>query len=162
MTSVTSWKEQNCSDLNYDATMWTRLTLLLLLVGIANAQPATIAKDWELVRSVPNGFDGTLDLAIIPVTKERDREYYNRVADAVCGSRTTCMVNFWTDRAHVPDTKSGWISVEDLAVMTASYERNPKYPKPSLNLACWLYPTKSVGEAAKCEYYPGAKTPPDK
>jgi hypothetical protein len=162
MTSVTNSGRAQLADVVYDAGMWTRITLLLLLTGIASAQSATIAKDWELVRSVPNGFGGTLDLVIIPVTRQRDREYYKGVADTVCGRRTTCMVNFWTDRAHVPDTNSGWISVKDLAVMTASYERNPKYAEPSLDLACWLYPTKSLGEAAKCGYYPGAKRPPDK
>jgi hypothetical protein len=142
--------------------MWTKFSLLLLLIGLSHAQPTTMPKDWELVRAVPNEQGGTLDLVIVPIARERGREYYNRVADAVCGSRTTCMVLFWTDRAHIPDLKSGSIPVEDLAVMTASYERNPKYTEPSLHLACWLYPTKSVGEAARCDYYPGAKRPPDK
>ncbi|HWC15688.1 MAG TPA: hypothetical protein VG498_01680 [Terriglobales bacterium] len=141
--------------------MWTKIGLLLLVITTVSTQ-SSASKDWELVRSVPNGFGGTLDLALVPVARERDREYYNRVADAVCGSRTTCMVNFWTNRAHIPDTKSGWISVRDLAVMTASYERHPSYKEPSLHLACWLYSTKAVGEAAKCEYQPGAKRPPDK
>jgi hypothetical protein len=69
------------------------------------------------------------------------------------------MVDFWTDRKHIP--KSAWISVEDLAVETASYERSPSYNEPSLHLACWLYPTKAIGEADKCEYEPDAKKPPD-
>jgi hypothetical protein len=49
--------------------------------------------------------------------------------------------------------------VEDLAVMTAAYERHPNYETPVLNLACWLYPNKEVAERAKCTYEPGAKVP---
>jgi hypothetical protein len=137
----------------------TTFKLILLLSGIAGSQSTTLSNDWELVRSIPNGFGGTLDLVLVPEARERDSGYYNRVADIVCGPRTTCMVNFWTDRTHIPETKSGWISAKDLAVMTASYERSPKYTEPSLHIACWLYATKSAGEAAKCEYQPGAKRP---
>ena len=115
--------------------------------------------DWEDVRSVPNGYGGTVDFVVIPESKQRDKGYYTQVSDTICGQRTTCMVDFWTDRKHIP--KSAWISVEDLAVETASYERSPSYNEPSLHLACWLYPTKAIGEADKCEYEPDAKKPPD-
>lgn len=83
------------------------------------------------------------------------------VADAVCGSRTTCMVNFWADRTHIPEPKEGWIPIEDLAVMTASHERSSKYKEPSLHFGCWLYATKKTGESEKCSHYPGSKKPPD-
>ena len=138
------------------------LGLVLLLAGITAAQPSVVRQDWELVKSVPNGYGGTLDLVLIPEAKQRDRENYKQVADAICGSRTTCMVNFWTDRTHIPKPKSGFIPVGDLAVMTASYERSPTYKEAVLNLACWLYPNKTVGESEKCSYLPGAKKPPDK
>ena len=112
--------------------------------------------------SVPNGFGGTLDLVLIPAAKQRNREYYSRVADLVCGTRTSCMVNFWADRTHIPQPKIRMDTGEDLAVMTGSYERSPNYTEPHLHLACWLYPSKSVGEAAACEYEPGAKKPLDR
>jgi len=149
-------------DLSYDAPMNARFWLLLLLTGIATAQSSAARQDWELVRSVPNGFGGTVDLVLIPEAKQRDRENYRQAADVICGPRTTCMVKFWTDRTHIPETKSGWIPINDLAVMTASYERSPTYKGPVLHLACWLYPSKTVGEAEKCAYFPGAKKPPDK
>lgn len=141
--------------------MTARLIWALLLVAVANAEQPAAVKDWELVRSVRNGFGGTLDLVLISDAKQRDREYYRRVADSICESRTTCMVNFWTDRKHIPEGDDGWISVKDLAVMTASYERSPTYKEPSLHLACWLYPSKKLGEADKCAYFPAAKRPPD-
>jgi hypothetical protein len=93
----------------YDAGMWTRIKLLLLLTIIASAQSDNTSNKWELVRPVPNGFDGALDLVLVPLAMQRDRDYYKRAADAVCGKRTRCVVNFWTDRTHIPDTKSGWI-----------------------------------------------------
>lgn len=135
---------------------------VLLLGLLAIAQTPAKKRDWELVRSVPNGFGASKELVLIPEDKQRDRKYYLLIADEVCGSRTTCMVNFWTDRTHIPEANSGWISIADLAVMTASYERHPNYKEPVLNLACWLYPNKAVGEADKCAYFPGAKKPPDK
>jgi hypothetical protein len=70
------------------------------------------------------------------------------------------MVNFWTDRKHIPQPKSGWMPVSDLAVMTASYERSPTYKEPVLDLACWLYPSKKVGESEKCAHYPGCQETP--
>jgi hypothetical protein len=119
-------------------------------------------QDWELVRSVPNEFGGTVDLVLIPEAKQRDRGYYKQVADVVCGQRTSCMVNFWTDRKHVPQTQTAWFPVSDLAVMTASYERSLHYKSPHLHLACWLYPNKAAGDADKCDYEPGAAKPPEK
>lgn len=128
---------------------------------IAFGQAQSGKSDWELVRSVPNPSGGTVDLVLIPEAKQRDRAYYTQVADAVCGQRTSCIVNFWTDRKHIPQTQTAWLPVSDLAVMTASYERYPTYKSPVLNLACWLYPNKAAGEADKCDYEPGAKRPPD-
>jgi hypothetical protein len=136
------------------------LPCLLLIAAAATPQSSSAQRDWELVRTVPNGFGGTVGLVLIPESKQRDREYYKQIADAVCGSRTTCMINFWTDRNHIPESNKGWIPVTDLAVMTASYERNPTYKAPVLDLACWLYPSKAIGESQKCAYYPGAKKPP--
>ncbi len=66
-----------------------------------------------------------MDLVVVPEAKQRDRENYQLAANAICGTKITCMVSFWTDRAHIHKAKSGWISVEDLALMTASYERHP-------------------------------------
>ena len=139
-----------------------RFALVLLLAVVVSAQSPPVKQDWELVRSIPNGFGGTVDLVLIPEGKQRDREYYVKIADAVCGVRTTCMVKFWTDRDHIPERKDGWILASDLAVVTASYERSPTYKEPVLNLACWLYPSKRLGESEKCAYFPGARKPPDK
>jgi hypothetical protein len=148
--------------------MNTRLAVVFLLTALAIAQSPQVKQDWQLVRTVANGFGGTKDFVLIAEAKQRDRAYYKQIADTVCGSRTSCMVNFWTDPAHVPDprrnpeVKTGWISVADLAVMTASYERHPNYKEPLLNLACWLYPNKAMAEADKCSYFPGARKPPEK
>ena len=142
--------------------------IVVLTLGIACAwdspavagEKATPKRDWKLVRSVSNPFGGTIDLVLIPVVKQRDRKYYETVANIVCATRTQCMVNFWTDRGHIP--KSAEMPVEDLSVMTASYERHPSYKEPALHLACWLYPSRKIGESMQCEYEPGAKTAPDK
>src|SRR5258705_12445173 len=127
--------------------MRTGLGLVLLLTGIAASQPTAVRHDWELVRSEPNGSGGTMELVLVPEAKQRDRENYRVAADAICGTKTTCMVHFWTDRAHIHEPESGWISVGDLAVMTASYERSPTYKAPVLSLACWLYPCKDAAES---------------
>lgn len=115
------------------------------------------SRDWKLVRSVKNPYGGTHDLVLIPEGRRRDEAYYLQVADALCGKKVHCMVNFWTDRAHIPTSAD--MRVEDLAVMTAAYERHPDYPKPVLNLACWPYPNREVAERAKCTNEPGAKVP---
>ena len=148
--------------LSYDSVMNARLGLVLLLTGIAMAQSSAVRQDWELMRTVPNGFGGTVHLILIPEGRQRDRQHYQQIADSVCGAATTCMVKFWTDRNHIPTRNDGWIPITDLAVMTASYERSPTYREPVLNLACWLYPSKTAGESDKCAYYPGAKKPPGK
>jgi hypothetical protein len=142
--------------------MNARYVVFLLFIWTVYAQTPSSKRAWELVRSAPNGFGGTVDFVLVPEAKQRDRQNYEQIADSVCGARTTCMVNFWTDRAHIPQRNDGWIPVSDLAVMTASYERYPTYKEPVLNLACWLYPTKAVGESDKCAYFPGARKPPDK
>ncbi len=114
-------------------------------------------RDWELVRSVSNPYGGTIDLVLIPEQKQRDRQYYLAVADSMCADRTSCMVNFWTNRAHIPTSAS--MPVTDLAVMTGLYERSPTYTAPVLSLACWLYPNRETAESMKCGYFPGAKVP---
>jgi hypothetical protein len=112
-------------------------------------------RDWEVVRSVSNSpYPGTIEFVLIPEQKRRDLAYYQEIVTVVCGTRDTCMVDFWTDRAHIPT--SNWIPGTDLRVMTARYERSPSYKSPVLKLACWLYPSKEVGESANCFYMPGA------
>jgi hypothetical protein len=117
-------------------------------------------RDWEVVRSLPDEFGGTKHFVLIPDPKKRDREYYKHIGDVLCQSRTQCSVDFWTDRSHIP--RSAWINVADLAVMTASYESHPSYPEPHIELACWLYPSKAIGESKQCMYLPSAKAPPEK
>src|SRR5688572_23786297 len=121
------------------------------------AQAPTAVKEWELVRSVSDEQGGTLDFVIVPAQRQRDRTYYESIAKTICGSRTACMVNFWTDRRHVPT--SAWMSGPGLSQMTAKYERSPAYEAPVLRLACWLYPSKVEAENDKCFYLPGAKMP---
>ena len=133
--------------------------LMLLLTVVTTTQLSAVGQDWELVRSVPSEVGGTIDLVLIPEARKRDRAYYMQAAGLVCGTRAKCMVNFWTDRTHIP--KSGWMSDSDLAAMTASYERFPTPRQPVLHLACWVYPSKAVGESEKCEF-PGAQKPPAK
>jgi hypothetical protein len=133
--------------------------LLLLLTASTTSQLPAVSQDWELVRSVPNEVGGTIDLVLVPEAMKRDRAYYVQAANLVCGTRVKCTVNFWTNRTHIP--KSGWMSDSDLAAMTASYERFSIYREPVLHLACWLYPSKTVGESEKCEY-PGDQKPPAK
>jgi hypothetical protein len=68
----------------------------------AAAETTPQKRDWELVRSVKNPYGGTNDLVLIPERKKRDEADYLEVANAVCKERVQCMVNFWTDRAHIP------------------------------------------------------------
>jgi hypothetical protein len=128
-------------------------TLAILFVTPALAQSAS----WELVRSVENPYTGTIDLVLIPAQKQRDREYLAQAGNAVCGDRSKCLVNFWTDRDHIPTTAQ--MPVSDLAVMTGTYERNPSHKEPVVRLACWLYPNREAGELMSCGYFPGAKVP---
>lgn len=132
--------------------------LVLLLTVVTTAQLPPVGQDWERVRSVPNVIGGSIDLVLIPDAMKRNRAYYMQVADLVCGTRAECMVNFWTDRNHIP--KSGWMPVSDLAAMTASYKRFRGYRDPVLHLACWLYPSKIAGKSEECEEFPGAQKPP--
>jgi len=137
--------------------------LIALAGGGATPTPKGIAvpkPDWELVRSVSNPYGGTVDLVLMPDPRKRDMTHYANIANAVCGQRTACMVMFWTDRKHVPQTID--MPVPDLQVMTATYERNPSYSAPVLRLACWLYPSKEVAEKAKCFYMPGGVMPWEK
>ena len=119
----------------------------------------TNTPDWEVVRSVPDESGGTLHFVVIPEAKQRDGGYYRSLGDRLCKDTPQCTVNFWTDRNHIPE--SAWMPVPDLAVMTASYSRHPSHEEPRVQLACWLYPNKAIGEAVQCEYQPGAKRPPE-
>ena len=119
----------------------------------------TSPQGWELVRSVPNANVGPMDLVVVPLEKQTDLKYFERVARDVCGSRTSCMVFFWTDRSKVAD--SAWFQGPSMQALTAQYERHPSYKQPVLRLACWLYPSQAVGESKQCFYMPGAKVPPN-
>jgi len=68
------------------------------------------------------------------------------------------MVNFWSDRSHIP--MSADIALEDLRVITATYERHPSYKEPHLHLACWLYPSQEIGESMQCFYNPSIRLQP--
>jgi hypothetical protein len=148
------------------STLRAAIMLLAAAPVAGTAPPPTLSaptpragQGWELVRSVTSPFGGSIDLVLVPKQRESDRPYYQTVADVICGSRTSCMVHFWTDRAHVPTSAS--MPVTDLRVMTATYERAPSYKAPSLRLACWLYPSKKTAEASGCFYMPGAVMPWD-
>ena len=120
----------------------------------------TSTPDWAVARSVPDESGGTMYFVVIPEAKQRDGGYYRGIGNKLCRETPQCSVNFWTDRNHIP--QSAWMPVPDLAVMTASYTRHPSYAEPRVQLACWLYPSKAIGEAVQCEYEPGAKRPPEK
>jgi hypothetical protein len=121
----------------------------------AEAEPHR-GRDWEIVRTVKDP-SRTVELVLIPEGKRKDRDYCDQVARVVCADRAECMVYFWTDRAHIPN--STWMPVEDLAVLIATYQRHPPYDTPKLRFACWLYPTRELGEGEKCFYMPGASIP---
>jgi hypothetical protein len=140
------------------------VSLIVVLVSaltapaIAGQKPnADATQDWTRVRSVSNEQGGTMDFVVVPRQRQTERPYYERIANAICGSRTTCMVHFWTDRKHVPT--SAEMSGAGLTQMTAQYERSSTYKAPVLRLACWLYTTQAEAESAKCFYLPGAKVP---
>jgi hypothetical protein len=131
-----------------------------VLIWHAAAEPPptrAAAPTWELLRSVVNPYGGTIDLVVIPEGKNRDLTNYRAAAGAVCGTRTECVVHFWTDRRRVPTSAD--MPVTDLQVMTAQYERARSYKTPHLRLACWLYPSKTAGETESCFYMPGASMP---
>jgi hypothetical protein len=54
-------------------------------------------RDWELVRTVSNPYGGPQDLILIPERKQRDRNYYLRIANEVCGDRASCDLSYWID-----------------------------------------------------------------
>ena len=130
------------------------LALAVLWAPLRAEEAQSPEHDWELVRSVSNPYSGTIDLVLIPEHKQRDRVYYYRIANETCGDRTSCMINFCADRAHIPDSAN--MPVRDLAVMLASYERSPNYKAPVLSLACRLYPNREIAELNKCGYFPGS------
>jgi hypothetical protein len=109
---------------------------------------------------VPDSYGGTIDFVLVPEARIRDLTNYLNAAETIAGTRGKCSINFWVDRSHIPT--SAWIPVTDLQAMTAYYERHPNYATPVFKLACWLYPTKEVGESEHCFYMPGAKMPWDK
>ena len=134
------------------------LTSVLAAATVSSQVPGSTApQDWALVRSVSNGQGGTMDFVVVPEPRRRDRAHYEAIANAICGSRPSCMVHFWTERDHVPT--SAWMSGAGLTQMTADYERSPRYKAPVLRLACWLYPNKAEAERAECFYLPGARVP---
>lgn len=139
------------------ATFVAFVSLVQSACSTDSRQGAAETKEWELVRSVENPYGGTYDLVVIPDHRIRERSYYEEVANVICGVRTSCVVFFWTDKAHIP--RSAHMPVTDLAVMTADYERSPSYEGPHLRLACWLYPNKEVAEREECVYMPGADIP---
>lgn len=130
---------------------------VLALGALAATSFAQGVSDWELVRTVTSRSSGAVDLVVIPEVKQKDSEYYIQVANVVCGAREFCLVQFWTDREHVPE--SGNMPIADLAAMTAAYERHPSYKQPILRLSCRLYPTREIAELMRCAYFPGAKLP---
>lgn len=141
--------------------MCIALTVLVSAIVMAMASGQASAtdsnQDWTLVRSVSDEQGGTIDFVVVPEQRRGDRQHYEAIANAICGSRNACMVHFWTDRDHVPS--SAWMSGAGLAEMTAQYERSPSYKAPVLRLACWLYATKAEAESANCFYLPGANVP---
>ena len=134
------------------ARSWSLLlgTTLLLPHPAATAAPGK--PEWEVVRSIPREGGNLTHYVLIPASKQRDKGYYRRVANKVCGSADKAFVFFWTDRAHVPDSE--WMPVRDMRAMTAEYERHPNYKQPSLHLAAWLYPTKEAGKKDHCFFAP--------
>ena len=113
-------------------------------------------EDFDLVRTVTNPYGGTIDLVTVPEARHRDLEHYRQVAVQVCGTRTTCLVNFWVAGSRIPT--SATMPVTDLQTMTATYERHPSYQAPVLKLACWLYTAKPV-PPEDCFVMPGTKVP---
>jgi len=135
---------------------WFTLFVWFLFITASYAQdPAK--QEWELVRSVENPYGGPIDLVLIPEKKQRDREYAREIGESICGQRKSCSVNFWTNRAHIPE--SAGMKVHDLAAMTATFTRAPHLKSDLVRLACGLYPSREVGEAMNCMYLPGATTP---
>jgi hypothetical protein len=119
-----------------------------------------IAK-WRLVKSVPQQTGGTLDFVLIPESKQRDLDYYRQIGDAVCGKRDQYMVFYWTNEKYIP--RSEWFDSTAMQSLTGQYERHPNYREPyHLRLACWLYPSKQIGEHKNCFYMPAAKDPRSK
>lgn len=134
-----------CMKTRFPATLWF-LTLGILLPVSGSAAAAPEKPDWEVVRSLHQKSGGTTYYVLVPGRRQRDRGYYGRVADQVCGSADRAFVFFWTDRAHVPESE--WMPVGDMRVMTATYERSPNYHAPHLHLAAWLYPSKEAARQA--------------
>ena len=133
-----------------------RCTLALLAIAGAGDLRAN-ASQWELVRSVPYSTGDTQDFVVVPEARQRDFEYYREISDSVCGSRTKCMVFFWTSRDNIPTSVS--FGAAAMRTLTGQYERHPNYREPHLRLACWLYPSKEAGEKVNCFYMPGAPSP---
>ena len=121
----------------------------------AQGQPSSVsARDWELVRSVSNPYGGSQDLVLVPALRQRDREYYAQIGRTICGERSRCTVQFWTDRNRIP--ASAAMPVADLREMAADYSVNPNQA-PSVRLACRFYPTREAGELMGCFSFPGGE-----
>ena len=128
--------------------------------SVGNRPPPTrlpSGTDWQTVRSVSNPLGGTVDLVLIPKKAQRDRGYCREVGEAVCGTRHTCLVNFWVDRSKIPESAD--MPVGQLQALIATYERHPNYTEPHLRFACWLYSEKPVGVGENCFVMPGTKVP---
>ena len=134
------------------------IAVILSLSAYLHAEPTKQITKSRLVRSVPSQSGGTLELVLIPENKQRDLDYYRQIADTVCGKRDQCMVFYWTNEKYIPTTE--WFDGPAMQSMTGQYERHLNYREPHLRLACWLYPTKQIGEKMNCFYMPGAKIPP--
>jgi hypothetical protein len=127
---------------------------------IAGVCVGQTSSKWELVRSVPYPTGGTQEFIVVPEEKQRDLDYHRQIADAICGARTHCMVFYWTNRDSISTSAS--FDGPAMRTLIGQYERHPNYSAPHLRLACWLYPSKEVGEKANCFYMPGAEVPPSR
>jgi hypothetical protein len=125
---------------------------LIAAAGACATEQTSPKKDWELVRAVSNSY-GSAELVLIPESRKLDRKYYGAIGQAVCGERKECTVMFWADRAHVPT--SATMLIRDQRERTATYEVDPNLKEPLLRLACWLYPTREIGESKQCFYMAG-------
>ncbi len=137
------------------------IAVFLFALSSINVAAADQITKWRLVKSVPSESGGTMDLVLIPESKQRDLDYYRQIADTVCGKRVKCMVFYWTNEKYIPSSE--WFDGPAMQSLTGQYERHPNYKEPyHLRLACWLYPSKKIGENMNCFYMPGAKVPPSK
>ena len=101
--------------------------------GVATQSSRTASGPHRVgARSVGIGMQGgTLDFALIPKQRQRERRVLASVGAAVCGVRQACLVHFWTDRADVPT--DAWMAGRALSQMnrylpTFTSPRGPCHP----------------------------------